>query len=124
MKNIIKARILIVFLFALTVMATIMNSIYAYNILKFIVPAIFMLSLPLAIPEVARKTAIAYLKNHNNEVSRIGSKESWIWNLPIISLLVIFGHWFLAILWLFSLGAFYQVRSAIKREKAKSNISI
>lgn len=101
MKNTIKQRFFLGIFLAATITATIGHSIYAYNILSFAIPILFVVVSGALFSESIRRKSIEAAKARSGS-STISNTESCVWNLSIIFLLAAFGHWFLALLWFIS----------------------
>lgn len=117
MINAIKRRLFIGLFFIVTAMATVGHLVYAYNVLLFAIPILFIIVMLTIFSESTRKRCMESIKASGSFKTKLGTKESCAWNFSIVFLLAAFEHWFLALLWLILWGAFYGLRSEAKGEQ-------
>ena len=116
MKNIIKRRLFVGIFLTAVIMATIKDSVHAYNLLSFTIPMLFVIAMITLFSRSARRKSIETIKPKVN-ASSMHDVESWVWNLSIVFLLAAFRHWFLGMLWLISWLVFFEVRKDAMKEK-------
>ena len=115
MINIIKRRLFIGIFLTAIIISTIGGSVHVYNLLSFVIPVLFVISMFVLFSESVRKKSIESTKAK----PAIGNTEYCIWHLSIIFLLAAFGHWFLALMWFILWLIFFGAKMDAMKEKSK-----